>query len=93
MAFQTSFLSAGAAFMVREALGLILLVAAVAKLADRETFEQALQSYRLFSKHTVSNLAKTIPYAEACLGVLLVFGLFLNVALPGALALLTAFTV
>ena len=91
-------------FLGRVALGFVFLYAAYAKLFEYTadgwrqlpwiSFAATIQSYKLFPEDTVMFLARTLPWFEMVLGVLLLIGVQLRwVAAAASLLLLVFFGV
>lgn len=82
-----------ATHFVAAALGAILVMAGLAKLADVGGFERKLTAYAL-APHVVNRaLARIVPLAEIAVGGLLVAGVLLDWAAGAAAALFATFAV
>ncbi len=74
------------------AIGLIFVVAAVAKIADLPTFAREIHNYRLAPVWSENLLAMTLPWVELLAGLALVVGLRRRAGAVIALALMLVFT-
>lgn len=84
---------AAAAFGARSLLGVVLLIAATAKLRHgRGRFMRAILGYDLVPAWVAAILARWLPWIELATGTLLVIGLLLPIVATIAFALLLVFT-
>lgn len=67
-------------FIVRLALGLLLLVTGALKVAHPESLAAAIAGYRLLPQAAVLPIAVALPYLELIFGIYLVLGLFTRIA-------------
>jgi uncharacterized membrane protein YphA (DoxX/SURF4 family) len=81
-----------AALVFRFALGTILLLSGIAKLANRAAFADAVDAYRIASPRVSQIAAEIIPPAETTAGVLLLVGLGVEITAAAVAVLLAAFT-
>jgi putative oxidoreductase len=80
------------AIVLRIFLGLVFCYAAYVKLREPWLyFATSISSYRLLPDWAVLALARTLPWVELMVGVLLAGGLLLKLAAPGASLLLIVF--
>ena len=80
------------ALLLRVALGIIFLYAAWTKLSQPwELFAMAIDSYGLLPLKWVEFVARTLPWFEAVIGVLLIAGIFLRTAAVATTLLLAVF--
>jgi uncharacterized membrane protein YphA (DoxX/SURF4 family) len=83
-----------AAVALRVILGGVFIYAAYVKLRDPwELFALAISQYQLLPLQMVEPIARTLPWAELAIGVLLVTGRWLRVAATGASLMLLTFFV
>lgn len=83
-----------AAAAVRIILGVVFIYAAYVKLKDPwELFALAISQYQLLPLKMVEYVARTLPWLELAVGILLVTGYWLRVAATAASALLLTFFV
>jgi uncharacterized membrane protein YphA (DoxX/SURF4 family) len=81
-----------AALLLRFALGIIFLYAAWTKLSQPwELFAMAIDSYGLLPLKSVEFVARTLPWFEAAIGLLLIAGIFLRTAAVATSLLLLVF--
>ena len=81
-----------AVLLLRLLLGLVFVYAAYTKLRDPWTlFAMSIDSYRLLPEWGVLTLARTLPWFELVLGLLLISGLALRYASVAGAALLGVF--
>lgn len=67
-------------FLVRVALGGLLLVTGALKVAHPEALAAAIAGFRLLPQAAIVPLAVALPYVELLLGLYLVLGLFTRIA-------------
>ncbi len=78
--------------ILRVALGAIFVYAAWLKLREPwQIFAMAVDAYKLLPTWGVTFVARTLPWAELVIGLLLISGFFLRIASIGASALLLGF--
>src|SRR5262252_3355341 len=58
----------------RVALGVVFLVAAVAKLSDLPAFAAGVRDYRILSEGQDRLVGSTLPFVEAAVGIVLILG-------------------
>lgn len=80
-----------AQFLLRVVLGGLLLLAGVAKLADRAGFRDAITEYAVVPRALEQPFAAALPWAETTLGALLLLGVGTTVAAALAVPLLGSF--
>lgn len=81
-----------AALLLRFALGIIFLYAAWTKISRPwELFAMSIDSYELLPLKWVELVARTLPWIEAAIGVLLIAGVFLRSAAVATTLLLAVF--
>ena len=81
-----------AAVAVRIILGVVFIYAAYVKLKDPwELFALAISQYQLLPLKAVEIVARSLPWLELAIGILLVSGRWLRVAATGASLLLLTF--
>jgi uncharacterized membrane protein YphA (DoxX/SURF4 family) len=81
-----------AALLLRLALGIIFLYAAWTKISKPwELFAMAIDSYGLLPLKWVELVARTLPWFEAAIGLLLIAGVFLRTAAVATSLLLAVF--
>lgn len=81
-----------AALLLRFALGIIFLYAAWTKLSEPwELFAMGIDSYQVLPLKYVELVARTLPWIEAAIGVLLIAGVFLRTATVATVVLLGVF--
>lgn len=82
---------------VRIALGALFVFAAYNKLADPQSFADAVKAFKIFDLDTQSHLVTlatfTIPWLELLSGILLIIGLWTRAASLALATLLLAFTI
>jgi len=79
--------------VARVAVGLVLLVAAAAKImAGPRYVRELVGAYRILPGWAARPVARVLPWLEAAVGVLLVAGLFTVVVAAAGAALLTSFS-
>ena len=80
------------ALVLRVALGVIFVYAAYSKLKDPwALFAMAIDSYRILSLRWVEFVARTLPWFELVLGLVLIAGVFRRIATVVSSALLLVF--
>ena len=77
---------------VRLLIGLMFILSGIAKLQDPKGFTMAVYNFRILPNALVELYATLIPYVELVAGVLLVIGLFTQLAAVGAFLTLLSFT-
>jgi uncharacterized membrane protein YphA (DoxX/SURF4 family) len=78
--------------LLRLLIGAVFVYAAYTKLRDPwQVFAMSVDSYKMLSESAVIAVARTLPWFELALGVLLIGGLALRYVSATAAALLTAF--
>jgi len=78
--------------LLRILLGLVFLYAAYSKLRQPWlVFAMSIDAYRVLPAWAVFTVARTLPWLELLMGVLLLFGKFLKYAAPAVTVLLLAF--
>ena len=83
-----------AALLLRFALGIIFLYAAWTKISEPwELFAMGIDSYQVLPLKWVELVARTLPWVEAAIGVLLIAGVFMRTATVATTALLGVFFV
>jgi cobalt-zinc-cadmium efflux system protein len=81
-----------AALLLRFALGIIFLYAAWTKISEPwELFAMGIDSYQVLPLKWVELVARTLPWIEAAIGVLLIAGIFLRTAAVATTVLLGLF--
>jgi uncharacterized membrane protein YphA (DoxX/SURF4 family) len=81
-----------AALLLRFALGIIFLYAAWTKISEPwELFAMGIDSYQVLPLKWVELVARTLPWLEAGIGVLLIAGIFLRTASVATALLLAVF--
>lgn len=81
-----------AAVAVRIILGVVFIYAAYVKLKDPwELFALAISQYQLLPLKSIEIVARSLPWLELAIGILLVSGRWLRVAATGASLLLLTF--
>src|SRR5579872_2076890 len=81
-----------AALLLRFALGIIFLYAAWTKISRPwELFAMSIDSYEILPLKWVELVARTLPWIEAAIGVLLIAGIFLRTAAVATTLLLGVF--
>jgi len=79
-------------FVLRIALGLVFCYAAYTKLRQPWlVFAMSIDAYRVLPPWAVFTVARTLPWTELAIGILLVSGQFLKYAAPAASLLLVVF--
>jgi uncharacterized membrane protein YphA (DoxX/SURF4 family) len=92
MTFSRSDILRVAALLLRIALGLVFVYSAWIKLRDPwQMFAMAVDSYHLLPMWGVRVVARTLPWLELLLGVLLLAGLWLRVSAAATSLLLMGF--
>jgi hypothetical protein len=76
---------------LRALLGVVLLLAAVAKRGDRSRFVRVIRNYRLVPDRVAAPLARVLPESEAVLGLTLLVGAAPAVAATAAACLFVTF--
>jgi len=76
----------------RVALGVVFLVAAVAKLSDLPAFAAGVRDYRILSEGQDRLVGSTLPFVEAAVGIVLILGVAVPLAALVAAILLAGFT-
>jgi len=80
------------ALVLRVALGAVFVYAAIVKLLDKwELFALAISSYKILPLQYVELVARTLPWLELALGLMLIAGVWLRVAAPAVSLLLLGF--
>ena len=85
-------MSAKLKFVLRLALGLVFCYAAYTKLRQPWlVFAMSIDAYRLLPPWAVFTVARTLPWTELAIGILLITGRFLKYAAPASSVLLVVF--
>lgn len=79
--------------LVRSGIGILLLVAGVAKLAVLPEFVKEIEALRLASEHVSRYTARSIPIIEGILGGMLVANIYAEVAAYFAIGLFAMFAI
>lgn len=84
--------AAMAALIARASLGAMLIIAAVAKEANRKSFTHTLITLGLPEGYLVQLTTLLVPVLEACLGIVVIVGIWPQAADLGLLLLMLVFT-
>jgi uncharacterized membrane protein YphA (DoxX/SURF4 family) len=79
--------------LVRIALGVIFIYAAIPKILRPDEFADAINNYRILPYFLVNLMAICLPYVELLIGIFLIFGFRIKAVSFGALTLMVIFII
>ncbi|MDP2208793.1 MAG: MauE/DoxX family redox-associated membrane protein [Bacteroidota bacterium] len=80
-------------FVFRLAVGFVLIIAAIPKIADPSSFAKSIEAYQLIPTILINLTALLIPWAELLIGIFLIVGVMLRGSAILSASLFAAFSI